>query len=146
MTTRGPLAPADALEARLGARMAEALALQASAVPGDIAERLRFGREQALARARQLRVQPRPARQVVAFPGAAVAALSGPSSWWLKLASGLPLLVLLVGLAAIDHLMLQEQVIAAAEIDTLLLADDLPPAAYADPGFGEYLRSANAAP
>lgn len=146
MTTRAHLAPADAVEARIGARVAEALALHASAVPADIAERLRFGREQALARARQAQTLARPARQVVAFPGQGAAALAGPSSWWLKLASGLPLLVLLVGLAAIDHLMLQEQVIAAAEIDTMLLADDLPPEAYADPGFGEYLRSAPAQP
>ena len=72
--------------------------------------------------------------------------LSGPPAWWLKLASGLPLVFLIAGLVAIDHLVMQEQVIAAAEIDTLLLADDLPPEAYADPGFGEYLRSPTVQP
>lgn len=149
MSTRGHLAAADALEARLGARAAQALSLQAAALPSDIAERLRFGREQALVRARQARLQTRPAPQVLAQPGQGTAALGGPSSWsswWVRLASGLPLVVLLAGLLAIDHLMMQEQLIAAAEIDTLLLADDLPPEAYADPGFGEYLRSPTTPP
>jgi len=34
-----------------------------------------------------------------------------------------------------------EQVHAAAEVDSQLLADALPPSAYTDPGFAEYLRS-----
>jgi Protein of unknown function (DUF3619) len=32
-------------------------------------------------------------------------------------------------------------VLAAAEIDAQLLSDSLPPTAYSDPGFAEYLRS-----
>ena len=31
---------------------------------------------------------------------------------------------------------------AAAEVDTALLSDSLPPAAFTDPGFSEYLRVA----
>ena len=53
----------------------------------------------------------------------------------------LPLLVLVAGLVMIDNWAVREQVLAAAEIDAQLLADDLPPAAYSDPGFGEYLRN-----
>ena len=30
---------------------------------------------------------------------------------------------------------------AAAEVDAALLADDLPPEAYTDPGFGEFLKA-----
>jgi hypothetical protein len=33
-----------------------------------------------------------------------------------------------------------QQIQAAAEVDAVLLADDLPPEAYADPGFGEFLK------
>jgi len=33
-----------------------------------------------------------------------------------------------------------EQVHAAAEVDALILADDLPPDAYVDPGFAQFLR------
>jgi hypothetical protein len=44
-------------------------------------------------------------------------------------------------LVAIDNGVTREQVVAAAEIDTQLLSDQLPPAAYSDPGFAEFLRS-----
>ena len=146
MNMPGPRIPLGELEARLGARVSQALSLRAATVPADIAERLRFGREQALARARQARLQPQAARQLAGISAQGSAMLSGPPAWWLKLASGLPLVVLIAGLVAIDHLVMQEQVLAAAEIDTLLLADDLPPEAYADPGFGEYLRSPTVQP
>jgi hypothetical protein len=53
----------------------------------------------------------------------------------------LPLVVLVAGLVAIDQWSTREQVLAAAEIDSQLLADDLPPDAYGDPGFAEFLRS-----
>ncbi|MBU6258034.1 MAG: DUF3619 family protein, partial [Burkholderiales bacterium] len=61
---------------------------------------------------------------------------------WQRLASVLPLALLVVGLYAIEHQAVKEQVVAAAEFDSQLLADSLPPAAYTDPGFAEYLRTA----
>ncbi|RZL07800.1 MAG: DUF3619 family protein, partial [Rubrivivax sp.] len=66
------------------------------------------------------------------------------TSWFVRLASLLPLLALLAGLWGINHWAHREQVQAAAEVDTALLTDDLPPAAYADPGFEEYLLSSGA--
>ncbi len=54
----------------------------------------------------------------------------------------LPLLALVVGLLMIDHWSMREQVLAAADVDTQLLADDLPPTAYTDPGFADFMRSA----
>ncbi len=66
------------------------------------------------------------------------------TSWLVRLASLLPLLALLAGLWGINHWAHREQVQAAAEVDTALLTDDLPPAAYADPGFEEYLLSSGA--
>lgn len=64
-----------------------------------------------------------------------------PTSWGWRLASALPLVALLAGLWGISDWYRQEQVQAAAEVDVALLSDDLPPAAYADPGFEEYLRT-----
>lgn len=52
-----------------------------------------------------------------------------------------PLIVLVAGLLAIEQWTMREQALAAAEIDATLLSDTLPPAAYSDPGFGEFLRS-----
>lgn len=144
------------LQGRLAGRLAAALAQRTAALPHDVTERLRVGREQALARARGLR-QPEPATEavrglrtasgpvLVGGARSAVLAASGmpgaPASWLQRAASVLPILLLLAGLIGVDRLSDLEQVRAAAEIDALLLADDLPPAAYSDPGFGEFLRT-----
>jgi hypothetical protein len=52
----------------------------------------------------------------------------------------LPALALTLGLIAIDQLNLTQRIEAAAEVDAALLADDLPPAAFVDPGFVEFLK------
>ena len=41
----------------------------------------------------------------------------------------------------IQHWSSREQVLAAAAIDALLLADELPVRAYTDPGFAEFLKA-----
>jgi len=43
-------------------------------------------------------------------------------------------------LVLIQHWNTQAQIDTAAEIDAALLSDGLPPAAYSDPGFGEFLK------
>ena len=70
--------------------------------------------------------------------------MGGPPSVWLRLASLMPLVMLAAGLVMIQHHHDMQQIAVAAEIDSALLADDLPPAAYRDPGFGEFLRTAEA--
>ena len=64
-----------------------------------------------------------------------------PTAWGWRLASALPALALLVGLWGIHQYTRHEQVQAATDVDMALLTDDLPPTAYADPGFAEFLRS-----
>jgi hypothetical protein len=132
----------QAVEARLGLRLAAGLAERAEDLPHDVSERLRAAREQALTHARAHRRVPAAAVGTVVLGGGGGAATLGASTpWWQRLASLLPLLVLVAGLIAIDQFSEQEQVRAAAEIDAMLLADDLPPTAYSDPGFAEYLRT-----
>jgi hypothetical protein len=132
---------AEALQARLAARLAAGLSERAETLPPDIGERLRFAREQALARAHEAR-RPAPAgAAAVVAAGRGGAVLGAPPPWWQRLASALPLAVLVAGLLLIQHRVSVEQVHAAAEIDAVLLADDLPPDAYSDPGFGEFLKS-----
>jgi hypothetical protein len=65
----------------------------------------------------------------------------GGSGWWLKLGALLPLVALVAGLMLIQDWHGSNQVSAAAEIDASLLSDDLPPSAYSDPGFVEFLKS-----
>lgn len=128
---------------RFGLRVAASLTERSDALPHDVSERLRFAREQALLKARSARAaqaESAPATQMLRSGGAlALGGLGGGSSRWLKFASILPLLFLVAGLLLIDHGQWYEQVTAAAEIDTALLSDNLPPAAYGDPGFSEYL-------
>jgi hypothetical protein len=134
-------APPDVLEARVARRIAARLSERADELPHDIGERLRVARQQAVDRARQLRkLSVAPAWQ--AQGGAA--AMSGPPPWWLRLASVVPLALLLVGLFLIQRTYLEQQISAAAEIDQAILTDDLPPQAYTDPGFAEYLKSPRA--
>lgn len=134
-----------ALEARIGARVADALSTQAEQVPTDIAERLRFGRTQALERARMARLVSQRASATGAVTvgndrrGAATRA--GLVPMWQRMAGLFPLVLLVAGLVAIDRWSAREQIVAVAEIDAQLLADQLPPAAYGDPGFVAYLRS-----
>lgn len=127
------------LEARFGARVSAALNEGTQQIPHDIAERLRFARSQALARAAQARRETAPATAVLGRGGAAT--LGGAPAWWQRAATALPLVVLVGGLYLVNEWKLVEQVRAAAEIDAALLSDSLPPEAYSDPAFGEYLRS-----
>ncbi len=139
----------DALQHRLGTRMGECLTERSEQLPHDVCERLRFSREAALKHAHELRrAQARPLHGMgLNWAGIGqVAALSGGperSPWWLKFASLVPLVGLVLGLVLIQQGQLYEQILAVADVDTALLADNLPPAAYSDPGFSEYLSTQN---
>ncbi|MBP5990360.1 MAG: DUF3619 family protein [Piscinibacter sp.] len=128
----------DALESRIAYRIAARLSQRTDTLDGDVAERLRFAREQALERAKAARAAQ--SRPVVAV-SAGGAAVLGRGGWWLKLGSALPILALAAGLFLIQHLHTQAQIEAAAQIDVELLADDLPPEAYNDAGFVEFLKN-----
>ena len=151
--TRLP-AEADAIEARFALRLTARLEAGAQTLPHDISERLRVARQQALAQARQpavavRRPQTSPAQDISIVDidprsGAATLGRTGPvgdeSVWWSRLGWLLPTLVLAAGLAGMGEWESREQIAQAAQIDTELLGDDLPPAAYLDAGFGEFLR------
>jgi hypothetical protein len=144
------LAEAEALQERFALRVASRLSEHADDTSHDVTERLRFAREQALQRAALARKK---AVAVVAAPAESVLAMgntlalgggsrgNGGSSWGFKAASLVPLVVLVAGLLFIQHGHATAQIEAAAEIDTALLSDTLPPSAYNDPGFAEFLGS-----
>lgn len=139
-TTRTHRPDLDALQSRFALRVTASLSEQADALPHDIGERLRVAREQAVARARQARLAQPVAAAQVSLPAQGSLALGSSPSLWQRLASVLPLMMLVLGLVLIQHLHEQADIQAAAEIDAALLADDLPPEAYGDPGFVAYLR------
>jgi hypothetical protein len=132
---------ADALEARVGLMLAARLS--EAPLPPDITERLRFAQAQAMARRRAATADA----GILVRSGGAATLAQGPlraghgHGWWAALGGLLPLLALVGGLLLIDHWDTERQIQLAAEIDASLLADDLPPSAYADPGFLEFLRT-----
>ena len=140
-STFSPLPHRDGLEARFGVRVASMLGERAQSTAPDISERLRFAREQALVRAQAARRQVQTASAPVVVGRGSSAVLANPLGWWFKLGSAVPLALLVLGLAGIAHVHDKAQIAAVAEVDAALLADDLPPAAYTDPGFAEYLKT-----
>ena len=143
--TAVPFAPQpaalDALQARFALRVAARLTERSQGLEADVGERLRFAREKALERARASRTAS--ASQSVGVVSAAGTLLLGRSGsgWWMKLASVLPAVALIAGLLLIQQWQTDDQISAAAEIDAALLADDLPPVAYGDAGFAEFLKT-----
>lgn len=146
-----PAHPLEAavLEARFGLRVAARLNEGTQTLPHDVTERLRIARQQALERAaaRRLAAAPAAIADDIVTQGDGSAALhwsdasGGPlNKPWLKtLGTLVPVLLLLVGLLFISHWRDREQIATTADIDSALLGDDLPPAAFTDPGFVEFL-------
>ena len=128
-----------AAQAQFGRRVAARLSAGTDALPNDIAERLRVARAQALANRRQ---PARPATVVVDAGGNAVAL---GSVWWMRFGTIAPLVALVVGLVGISVWQDDQRFKELAEVDAALLTDDLPPAAYTDPGFAQFLKTEGAA-
>lgn len=132
----------EAHEARFALRIAARLTEHSAELPHDINERLRVARQQALERARikAAASAPRSAPAVVRSGPGSASLLGGDGPGWWRLAALLPVVALVVGLVTVQIQSDDEQAADAAEIDAALLSDDLPPAAYTDPGFAEFLR------
>lgn len=127
--------PPSSVQDRLGRRLAARLDASTDSLPHDITERLRAARMQAMA-------QFRPA--AVLQPNAGTAVLTGnddEGDLWPRLVALIPLLALVAGLFAIQTLGDDHRARELAEIDAAILTDDLPPAAYTDPGFAQFLRA-----
>ena len=124
---------------QFGRAVAMRLSAGAEDMPYEARERLRAARTRALA----MRKKPATAPVVVGRGAAATLALGGDErSLFNLIASVLPLIVLVAGLVLIHSIQTDYRASELAEVDAALLTDDLPPAAYADPGFVQYLKSA----
>lgn len=122
-----------------GRNMAAQLNVASQDLGHDIGERLRV--------ARQMALKCRPMPQHLMRHSLAVQAngtLSGPPdeglNLWRILASALPLLALVSGLMFLQtrqHDMAESDI---ASLDSALLLDELPPGAYTDPGFVQFIK------
>ncbi len=133
---------------RFGLKLASHLNVGTDSLEHDFSERLRVARQQALAK-RKLPALSRESTRTAAVVNAGSSAILGgggdESGWWNRVASFLPLVVLVAGLIAIPRLQNDFRANEVAEIDAALLTDDLPPAAFTDPGFAEFIKARRAA-
>lgn len=124
----------DQFAQALVARLSEA----ADNVPHSVSERLKSARALAMDKRRSMATQwannPMPLGHT--------AALRGPSNpLWSRIGSLLPLLALVAGLVAISVIQDDMRAEELAEVDAELLTDELPPAAFTDPGFAQFLHN-----
>ena len=135
---------AEIAQNRFGLRVAARLTAGASDLPRDLQERLRAAREQALARRKQPVAVTR-LRTVSAVLGngrtAARSLGDDMLGFWGRLTSLALVCALVVGLVAVNVFQNDDRAMEVADLDATLLTDDLPPEAYSDPGFVQYLKT-----
>ena len=129
----------EILQDRYGLKIAARLSAGVSELPHDVSERLRVARTQALAK----RKMHKPATSTVVLGSGGSAVLGSADEglgWWGRIASALPLLALAFGLVAINAIQNEKTATELAAVDAALLVDGLPPKAYADPGFAQFIK------
>ena len=132
---------ADILQNRFALKAVAYLSIGTANLPHDLSERLRAARTQAVSRRKIAKIQT--AGSSINMGGSA--ALSWGSSdglgWWGRIGSVIPLIALVVGLLTINSVQTDNRAQEVAEVDAALLTDALPPAAYSDPGFIQFLKT-----
>ena len=139
MTSERTTMPSTSLQSeadQFGQRLSARLTMGAQNLDHDISQRLRVAREGAVAR-----LAAQPGLVAASQRHGSVLSLGGPISNWGKFSSLLPMLLLLVGLVCIDAVQDQFRADELADVDVELLTAELPPVAYTDPGFVQFLRS-----
>jgi hypothetical protein len=128
------------LEDRFGRMVTERLSESTDALPYEISERLRAARVRALGQRRN--AQTVATTTILGQGGSATLGLGdGEGRLWHRLVALVPLLLLIAGLIAVSTLSDDFRAKELADIDAAILTDDLPPAAYADAGFVQFLKS-----
>lgn len=138
---------AEILQDRHGLKLASYLTLSTSELPRDVTERLRAARMQAVAQRKLPKTQAAVQLASDSFSNGNSATLNWGSddhlSWWNRVGAVLPLIALVVGLLFINAIQNEERAREVAEVDVALLTDELPPAAFSDPGFVQFLKVSN---
>lgn len=137
---------ADILQDRFALKTVSYLSAGASNLPYEISERLRAARAQAIS-----------SRKIAKIASSGSIASAGGSagltwdaddglSWWARIGSVVPLIALVAGLLVINSIQNDNRAQEVAEVDMALLTDELPPTAFADPGFVQFLKATPQSP
>lgn len=129
------------LQDRFALKTASYLSAGTTDLPYDISERLRAARVQAVAKRKITKTHT--AASVISAGSSAALTWGADDgfTWWSRIGSVLPLIALVVGLLTINSVQNENRAQEVAEVDAALLIDELPPAAFADPGFVQFLKS-----
>ena len=136
-------------EQQFAEEIRRALDESAGKMPYRVTHRLEQARVAALARASEVqaaRHAPSSAESTVGETTGGAGVLGGGGRettplWWRAVASLLPLLIVVAGLLAISLWSDTEIADETAEVDLAVLTDDVPISAYADRGFGVFLKN-----
>jgi hypothetical protein len=124
----------------LGHYFSGQLSLATTDLPHDISERLRVARLLAIGQRKPLvQVRQAPTHHLNANGTLTSSGDEGLGLWGV-LASSVPLLALVVGLLAIQWAKEDNVALEIAATDSALLTDELPPHAYTDAGFAQFLK------
>jgi hypothetical protein len=125
---------------QMGQYFSAQLTQATSELPHDIHERLRVARQTALAQRKPMVQSRRVQTAHVNSHGTLTSSGDEGLNLWSVLASAVPLLALLVGLLAIQWIQDDSIALELAATDSALLTDELPPDAYTDAGFAQFLK------
>ena len=131
----------EILQNRQGLKLASYLSMGAADLPHDISERLRVARVQALSQRKASQLGS--ARSVVAN-GSSAALTWGHEEGlglWGRIGAIVPLIALVAGMLLINSMQDDNRARELAEVDVSLLTDVLPPEAFADRGFVQFLKA-----
>lgn len=140
--TNSNIHQAEILQDRYGLRVAARLAAGSESLSHEVTERLRISRMQAVGKRK---ISP-PAASAWWVSPSGTLSLGGRDEnpgWWSRVASVLPLVLLVIGLVMINVNQNEQTARELAAVDAALLVDDLPPSAYADPGFARFIQIGN---
>ena len=131
----------EILQERFALKLAARLSEGSADLSYDISERLRAARAQAVAKRKISKLQT--ANAVTANGQSAALTWGGADGigFWGRLGAVLPLIALIVGLLSINAIQNDNRAKEVAEVDSALLIDDLPLAAFSDPGFLQFLKT-----
>ena len=144
MNTSNTIANRQGLEDRQGRQLAAWLDASAQELPHDISERLRVARQQAVEKHQRAHVvRSAHARAVAGTQADGSLVLGGDEEhgFWPRLAALLSIAAVLIGVISIHTSVGNQLAEDLATIDSAILTDELPPDAYADPGFAEFLKT-----
>lgn len=124
-------------------RLRRALNENLETLPASTTDRLAQARSAALAR-KKPEAPKRVSARRLAVAGDSGGVFGDRLSWLGRIGVALPMAIVAAGIFALYQAESQRRIDDVAEIDTLVLADELPLNAYTDNGFNAYLAKGNA--